>query len=135
MTLVDSNVILDLIGPETVWFAWSRAAFVERAARGPMLVNDVIYAECAVSFATAEQATEALALLGLARAPLADAGLHRAAHAFRDYRRAGGPKGNVLSDFFVGAHAEISGLPLLTRDTRRYATYFPSVRLITPSAA
>jgi hypothetical protein len=60
--------------------------------------------------------------------------LFLAGKAFVQYRRSGGVKNNVLGDFFIGAHAAVSSLPVLTRDARRYKNYFPSVKLVTPDA-
>lgn len=132
MTLVDTNVLLDVLSRDRTWFDWSVAAMAACSRDGPLLINDVIYAElsaCMSSQAKVDKAVEGLEVR-LDRTPI-DA-LFLAGQAFRRYREAGGVRTGVLPDFFIGAHAQAAGLSLLTRDTRRYRTYFPDVRLIAP---
>ncbi len=97
-----------------------------------MLIVDAVYAECAASYESADQTTAALAQLQVQRTQMSDAALWRAGRAFLEYRRRGGTRTNVLPDFFIGAQAAALGVPLLTRDAGRYATYFPDLELITP---
>ena len=96
------------------------------------MCNDVIYAELSVGFGQIEEVDAFVAGAGLALEPMPRAALFLAGKAFARYRRAGGSRTGVLPDFFIGAHAAVMGLPLLTRDTGRYRTYFPAVTLITP---
>ena len=130
MTLVDTNILIDILSRDPMWGARSLARFGERAAIGPMLIVDVIYAECATTFASAEHLSQALEALQVERAAMSEHALWLAAQAFRDYRKRGGVKTNVLPDFFIGAHASDAGIPLLTRDEGRYRTYFPEVELL-----
>lgn len=130
-TLVDSNVLLDILTEDAGWFEWSQGALIAAAARGPLAINPMVYAEVAVGFDSVEALDEALE--GLDRLPLPyDAGF-LAARCFLRHRRAGGARRSPLPDFYIGAHAAVSGLALLTRDSARYRTYFPRLRLITPS--
>lgn len=96
------------------------------------MIIDVIYAECAASYEGAEQLSRAIDALEVEHSAMSREALWRAGRAFRDYRRRGGAKTNVLPDFFIGAHASVLGIPLLTRDAGRYGTYFPEVELVRP---
>ncbi|MBZ0230121.1 MAG: type II toxin-antitoxin system VapC family toxin [Bauldia sp.] len=134
MTLVDTNVIVDVLSRDPVWFEWSAERLAERCEVGALLVNEVTYAELSVRIAIKADLQFALDELGmrLERAPAS--ALFMAGRAFSRYRAAGGPRTSVLPDFFIAAHAEVGGLPLLTRDARRFRSYFPKVRLIAPEA-
>lgn len=131
MVLVDANVLLDIITADPQWFAWS-AEKLERAVKQGLAINAVIYAEFAASFRREEELEEALALAELERLVLPYEAAFRAGHAFVEYRRKGGSRRSPLPDFFIGAHAEVEGLTLLTRDAARYRTYFPKLKLIAP---
>ena len=132
MTLVDTNVILDLVTNDPDWSGWSIAQLEEAALKGPLCINDVVYAELSVRYARIEDLEAMLddAAIEVARTPR-DA-LFLAGKVFVQYRKSGGARTGVLPDFFIGAHAAVSGLPLLTRDGGRYRTYFPSMALIAP---
>jgi predicted nucleic acid-binding protein len=132
MILVDSNVILDIWNPDPVWCAWSRDQLRKLSLLHQLAINPIVYAEISVSFATPATLEEKLADLGLAVVNISRNAAFLAGKAFVHYRRHGGTKCNVLADFFIGAHAAVLGCALLTRDTRRYAAYFPNVRLIAP---
>ena len=132
MTLVDTNVLLDILTADPVWADWSSAALDTAATRGRVWINDVVYAELAVRIDTVEALDAILDEAGLDLAPMPRPALFLAAKAFLNYRTAGGVRTGVLPDFFIGAHAAIAGWSLLTRDAVRYRTYFPSVDLITP---
>ncbi|MEH2612495.1 type II toxin-antitoxin system VapC family toxin [Bradyrhizobium sp. AZCC 1693] len=134
MTLVDSNVLLDIFGQTPGWWEWSLAQLENAAARGPLLINDVIFAETSIRFPMIEDFEAALAKAGIAVAPIPRMALFLAGKASVQYRNAGGTRSGVLPDFFIGAHAVVEQLPLLTRDMRRYRTYFPAVRLIAPES-
>ena len=131
-TLVDTNVLLDLVTDDADWADWSIAQLDAAALRGGLAINDVVYAELSVRFATIEALDAMLGQAGIVIEPMPRAALFLAAKVFRSYRSSGGGKTGVLPDFFVGAQAAVAGLPLLTRDARRYRTYFPRVDLITP---
>ena len=132
MTCVDSNVLLDIIQADPAWMGWSRGKIAAARAPGPLLVNDIVFAEIAVGFADAPavQAFLDAARIQVQRTP--PEALFLAARAHLDYRRRGGTRTGVLPDFFIGAHAAVAGLPLITRAPRRYRAYFPTVELIAP---
>jgi predicted nucleic acid-binding protein len=132
LTLVDTNVLLDLAQADGVWTAWSRETLRTRALAGPLLINDVVYAELSIAFERIEELDSFVATLRLQRERTPDPALFLAARAHLMYRRSGGTRTGVLPDFFIGAHAAVAGLPLVTRDPRRYRTYFPSLALIAP---
>jgi hypothetical protein len=97
-----------------------------------LVINPIIYSELSLTFSTLEALDQVLEGMALRMVEIPKPALFLAGKAFVQYRRSGGVKNNVLGDFFIGAHAAVSGLPLLTRDTRRYANYFPSVGLVAP---
>ena len=132
MTLVDSNILLDVFTKGSAWWEWSLLQLENAALLGPLLINDVIYAETSIRFAHVEDFDRALADARVTVASIPRPALFRAGKAFTQYRNSGGPRTGVLPDFFIGAHAEAERLPLLTRDIRRYRSYFPTVSLITP---
>ena len=132
MTLVDSNVLIDVIIDDPIWRDGSRAALIDRASLGPLFVNDIIFTEIASIYQHWSEVERTLADLAIDRLPFANESLHRAAMAFKRYRRSGGPRTTVLPDFLIGAQAETEKLGLLTRDVRRYRTDFPSIELIAP---
>jgi predicted nucleic acid-binding protein len=133
MTLVDSNVLLDLVTDDERWANWSQARLEQAAAAGPLFVNSVIYAEISTRHTTVEAVDEMLRDLNIEVAPIPRTALFLAGKAYLRYRATGGVRTGVLSDFFIGAHAAVEQLLLLTRDVRRYRGYFPSVELITPN--
>lgn len=132
MTLVDSSVLIDILVDDPIWFDWSLAQLEAAALRGPLLINDIVYAETSTRYAAIEDFETALAVASMTVAPTPRTALFLAGKAFTQYRRVGGVRTGVLSDFFIGAHAAVEELPLLTRDARRYQTYFPTIKLITP---
>ena len=132
MTLVDTNVLLDLATDDPAFADWSLAQIEAAALRGPLLINDVIYAELSVRYERIEELDEFVDRAGLRREAMPAAALFLAGKAFRSYRQAGGSRTGVLPDLFIGAHAAVRGVPLLTRDVARYRTYFPTVALIAP---
>jgi hypothetical protein len=131
-TLVDTNVLLDLLTDDPVWAEWSMQQLEAAALRGSLLIDDIIYAELSIRFARIEDLAALLAEAGLTMAPLPRPALFLAGKVCQRYRAAGGTRPGVLPDFFIGAHAAVAGLPLLTRDVQRYRTYYPSVSLISP---
>jgi hypothetical protein len=132
MILVDSNVLLDVVTRDTAWWDWSLQKLETAAASGSLLINDVIYAEISVRYQRVEDLEAMLAGFGVVLTAMPRRALFQAAKAFVKYRGSGGIRTSVLPDFFIGAHAEADGLSLLTRDTRRYRSYFPTVTLIAP---
>jgi predicted nucleic acid-binding protein len=134
VTLIDTNVLLDLVTDDPSWADWSIAQLEAASLTGPLLINDVVYAELAVRYDRVEDLEAFVEEAGLAMAPMPRAALFLAGKVFTQYRRSGGSRTGVLPDFFIGAHAAVDELPLLTRDVGRYRTYFPSLKLITPDA-
>lgn len=132
MTLVDTNVLLDIARNDAAWVAWSSARLNERSVRGPLVINDVVYAEVSVTFERMEETDAFLREAGFEVERTPRPALFLAARAHVLYRRRGGTRRGVLPDFFIGAHAAVRGVPLLTRDPRRYRDYFPTLRVIAP---
>ena len=132
MTLVDSNVLLDLVTDGQTWADWSQAQLERAAADGPIIINQVIYAEISTRYPSVEAVDSLLRDLNIDVATIPRAALFLAGKAYLRYRAGGGIRTGVLADFFIGAHAAVDRLRLLTRDTRRYRSYFPTVHLITP---
>jgi predicted nucleic acid-binding protein len=130
--LVDSNVLIDVLTKDASWGAWSEAALGDAADRDEIAINPIIYAEIASGFATMRDLDHHIGADAFRRRPLPYEAGFVAGRAFVEYRRRGGVRTSPLPDFYIGAHAAVSGLTLLTRDARRYAGYFPKVRLIAP---
>lgn len=132
LLLVDTNVLVDVLADDPQWADWSIAQLRAHAKVHRLAINPVIYSELSVTFSTVEALDRAIDELGLALVEIPRPALFLAGKAFVRYRRHGGKKQNVLSDFFIGAHAVVADCPVLTRDTRRYTGYFPGVRLVSP---
>ena len=130
--LVDTNVLVDYLDQGSEWFDWSAAMLSDVAERGRVFINPIIYAEVAVVYASLEDVETALPPDYFGRAPLPWDAAFLAAKAYAQYRRRGGTKTSALPDFFIGAHAAVAGMTLLTRDARRYRTYFPKLKIIAP---
>jgi len=134
MILVDTNVLLDVLENDPVWADWSLRQLRTQSQAHDLAVNPVIYAELSLAFNSVDSLDAALEGMGLIVRELPRAALFLAGRAFVKYRREGGSKSNVLSDFFIGAHAAVERWGILTRDARRYRNYFPTVALVTPEA-
>lgn len=132
-TLVDSNVLLDIFTADPTWCGWSQAALADALLNGRVGINQLVYAEVSVSFATLAELDGVLAKLQIERIDLPWGAAHTAGQAFVAYRKRGGLKTAPLPDFYIYAHAQSENLTLLTRDVRRCRTYFPKVKLITPT--
>jgi predicted nucleic acid-binding protein len=130
-TLVDSSVLLDVLAPST-WREWSERALAAAADEGEVAINQVVYAEVAVGFATLERLERTLQDVGVVRLSVPWAACWQAARAFRAYRERGGTRTTPLPDFFIGAHAAVAGLPLLTRDPGKVRMYFPDAQVLAP---
>ncbi len=133
MILFDTNVLLDIATADPVWLSWSETQFRTAAAQGPIPINPIIYAELAPAFTSAADLDRWLDPAIFQRLPLPYAAGWLAAQAFLKYRRSGGVKTSPLPDFYIGAHAEVEGHTLVTRDAARYRTYFQNVPLIAPT--
>lgn len=132
MLLVDTNVLIDVLQDDPQWADWSISQLRGQSKIQRLAINPIIYAELSLSFSTIEALDQTIEGLELTLVEVPRPALFLAGKAFVRYRRQGGTKGNVLADFFIGAHAAVSRYPLLTRDTRRYTTYFSDVTLIAP---
>jgi predicted nucleic acid-binding protein len=130
--LVDTNVLVDVLEGDPDWADWSVAQLQSQSKVHRLIINPIVYSELSLTFSTFEALDNAIEKMALRIIEIPRPALFLAGKAFIKYRHLGGTKNNVLSDFFIGAHAAVSGLPLLTRDTNRYRTYFPSVKLVSP---
>ncbi|MEO6002910.1 MAG: type II toxin-antitoxin system VapC family toxin [Opitutus sp.] len=131
-TLVDSNVLIDVLSEDERWFTWSSDALAHAVERSTLLINPVIYAEVSIGYASAAEVEAALPEGHFARVPLPFGAAFLAGRAFVEYRRKGGRRTSPLPDFYIGAHALVEGHTLLTRDSARYRMYFPKLKLVSP---
>ena len=131
-TLVDSNVILDVVSDDEEWGDWSASMLSEAAQAGRLVINPLIYAEVSCGYERIEELDDALPPEYFVREPLPWEAAFLATRAFLNYRRRGGTRTAPLPDFYIGAHAALSGYTLLTRDRRRYSAYFPKLRIVAP---
>ena len=130
--LVDSNVILDVVTEDPKWYGWFSSQIEKLAESHTLVINPIIYSEVSIGFDRIEDLDQALPADFFRRDPLPwDAGF-LAGKCFITYRRSGGKWHSPLPDFYIGAHAAVSGIALLTRDVNRYKTYFPKLTLISP---
>lgn len=132
ITLVDSNVLLDLVTDDPKWGAWSAEALSQAAEESALAINALIFAEVSIGFTTVEEVEQLLPPEEFGRLALPYEAAFLAGKAFLSYRRRGGRRSAPLADFYIGAHAAVAGMRLLTRDPRRYRTYFPTVDLVAP---
>jgi predicted nucleic acid-binding protein len=130
--LVDSSVILDLFTSDPRWADWSQSTLDTHARDHELRINPVIYAEVSIGFDRIEDLENAINGCGFHMAQIPREALFLAGKAFRKYRRRSGVKASTLPDFFIGAHASVTGMDLITRDVSRYRSYFPTVRIIAP---
>jgi hypothetical protein len=135
MLLVDSNVILDVLCDDPTWAQWSREQLRARSLVHPLAINGIVYAEVSIAFNDTDNLDRAIEALGLRVLEIPRPALFLAGKAFLQYRRHGGAKQSILADFFIGAHAAVVGLPVLTRDGQRYRSFFPTVEVISPDRA
>jgi predicted nucleic acid-binding protein len=131
-TLVDSNVLLDVVTENEEWADWSAAMLADAAQNGRLVINPLVYAEVSCGFDRIEALEEALPAEYFVREALPWAAAFLAGKVFLKYRRSGGARTAPLPDFLIGAHAAAAGYTLLTRDARRFSTYFPRLRIIAP---
>lgn len=129
---MDSNILLDIATNDPKWSAWSGNALAECAEQSTLVINPIIYAEVSIGYATIEALNAALPPSLYERASLPWEAGFLTGKCFLAYRRRGGIRNTPLPDFYIGAHAAIEGLALLTRDAERYQTYFPKVEVLSP---
>ncbi|HEX8047297.1 type II toxin-antitoxin system VapC family toxin [Rhizobium sp.] len=132
VTIVDTNVLVDLAMPGSVWHGWSSGQVFSAFKQGPVVINPIIYAEFSVRYSSMDRVDELLPQSEFRRESLPWSAAFAAAAAFRVYRQAGGGREHILPDFLIGAHAAVRGYSILTRDSKGYRSYFPSLDLITP---
>ena len=130
--LVDSNVLLDLLEEDATWYEWSSRQLQLAADNSVLIINPIVYSEVSIGFTRIEELDEALRPDIFERRPLPWEAAFLAGKCFLRYRKLGGTRCSPLPDFFIGAHAAVEGLTLLTRDATRYRTYFPTLSLIAP---
>lgn len=131
-TLVDSNVLFDRLSEDEEWFDWSSAMLAQAANTGSVAINQVIYAEVSVRYTSIEDLDEALSGDYYLRVPLPWEAAFLAGKAFARYKKRTGTRRSPLPDFYIGAHAAVAGMTLLTRDPHRYRAYFPKLRIVSP---
>ncbi|PCJ25493.1 MAG: DNA-binding protein [Rickettsiales bacterium] len=131
MIVIDSNIILDIVTQDSRWFDWSSSQLKTLAEDYKLLINDVIYSEISISFEYIEE-LENILVDNFIIQPIPKEALFLAGKAFLKYKKLGGTKTSTLPDFFIGAHASILNVPLLTRDKKRYKNYFPNLEIIAP---
>jgi predicted nucleic acid-binding protein len=130
--LVDSNVLLDVVTEDPRWFDWSSDALARCAEEATLAINPIIYAEVSIGFDRIEELEETLSPEVFERTALPWDAAFLAGKAFGRYRRRGGRRTSTLTDFYIGAHAAVAGMDLLTRDPTWYRSYFPGVKVIAP---
>lgn len=132
MIFVDTCVLLDVVTRASPWFDWSAEQLGRWGERGPLLINPIVYAELAAAYDTFEQVEAAVLALAVQLRELPRPSLFLGSQAHRAYRRRGGLRAMILPDFLIGAHAAVERLPVLTRDRRRFETYFPRLQIVCP---
>jgi predicted nucleic acid-binding protein len=132
MVLVDTNVLLDVLQDDPQWAEWSQRSLEDASLTDALAINAVIYSELSIAFERIEELEAVITLASVSVEPIPREALFLAGKAFVNYRRRRGAKQSVLPDFYIGAHAAVSGFTILTRDVARYRTYFPTVSLIAP---
>jgi predicted nucleic acid-binding protein len=132
ITLVDSNVLFDVMTNDPAWGQWSADRITQALDGGRLVINPIVYAEVSIGFGRIEELDDALPAAEFEREPLPYEAGFLAGKAYVAYRKRGGARRSPMPDFYIGAHAAVRGYRLLTRDAKRYLTYFPSVELIAP---
>ena len=135
MILVDTNVLLDVVTSNPQWADWSQNQLEAAAVKEKLAINAVVYAELSIGFLRIEEVEAVLAGTRITIEVIPREASFLAGKAFQRYKARGGTRTGVLPDFFIGAHAAVLGIPLLTRDARRYADYFPKLELLAPRPA
>jgi predicted nucleic acid-binding protein len=130
--LVDSNVLFDVMTNDPAWGQWSADRITQALDDGRLVINPIVYAEVSIGFRLIEELDDALPASEFEREPLPFEAGFLAGKAYVSYRRRGGSKRSPMPDFYIGAHAAVRGYRLLTRDAKRYLTYFPGVEVIAP---
>lgn len=132
MIFVDTNVLVDIATNNPSWQSWSLRQLEIASLRDRLVIDPVVYAELSIGYAQPDEVDAVLASVDIAVAEAPRTALFLAGKVFREYRSRGGTRTGVLPDFFIGAHATVLGAPLITRDAKRYRTYFPTLELVAP---
>lgn len=132
VTLVDTNVLFDFLTEDSDWFGWSAAMLEQASNTGTVAINQVVYAEVSIRYSTIEELNDDLSGEYFTRLSIPWEAAFLAGKAFARYKRQGGTRRSPLPDFFIGAHAAVTGMTLLTRDPRRYRAYFPKLKIVAP---
>jgi len=135
LILVDTNVLLDVVSNDPQWADWSQQQLEAAALKDRLAINPVVYAELSIGFRRIEEVEAMLEKTRIGIEEIPREALFLAGKAFQRYKARGGVRSGVLPDFFIGAHAAVLGVPLLTRDARRYADYFPKLEVLAPGKA
>lgn len=130
--IVDSNIILDILTKDKIWYEWSAEKLAEYAAENDLIINQIIYAEISIRFSKVEELDEVLKEANIKCENMPFEAGFLAGKCFMAYKKRGGVKGIVLPDFYIGAHAAITRRPILTRDKGRYVSYFKNLRVVSP---
>jgi predicted nucleic acid-binding protein len=133
LVLVDTNVLLDVVEDHPQWADWSQQQLEAAALNHQLVINAVVYAELSIGFRRVEEVEAVLTETQILLEEIPREALFLAGKVFQRYKARGGTRTGVLPDFFIGAHAAVLGIPLLTRDARQYADYFPKLELIAPA--
>jgi predicted nucleic acid-binding protein len=133
LVLVDTNVLLDVVEDHPHWADWSQQQLEAAALNHQLIINAVVYAELSIGFRRIEEVEAVLTKTQILLEEIPREALFLAGKVFQRYKARGGTRTGVLPDFFIGAHAAVLGIPLLTRDARQYADYFPKLELIAPA--
>jgi len=133
LVLVDTNVLLDVVEDHPQWADWSQQQLEAAALNHQLVINAVVYAELSIGFRRIEEVEAVLTETQILLEEIPREALFLAGKVFQRYQARGGTRTGVLLDFFIGAHAAVLGIPLLTRDARQYADYFPKLELIAPA--
>lgn len=130
--IADSNVLIDIFERDEHWAEWSYKTLQAALSDCPVYINPLIYAEISVRFTTDQELDDLLSGMFIDKENLPWDAAFGAGKAYLDYKRQGGNRRSPLPDFYIGAHAQVSGRTLITRDAARYKKYFPKIKLIAP---
>jgi predicted nucleic acid-binding protein len=130
--MVDSNILIDIFNEDQHWFSWSSKIIEQYAEQSQFVINPIIYAEISVAFKKIEELEDALPAQYFNRESIPMEAAFLVGKVYSQYRKSGGKRNSSLPDFFIGAHAAVRGMRLITRDISRYKTYFPDLQLISP---
>lgn len=134
MILVDTNVLSDIVTDDPVWQGWSQRQLDAATLRDRLAISPIVYAELAAGFLRIDELDAVLARVSIVIEVVSRPALFLAGQVFKAYRGRGGMRTSILPDFFIGAQAAVLGVPLITRDVRRYRSYFPTVELLAPES-